>query len=328
MEGGSRTIWLRLQPDLEGPPGNLFVDDSGTVVLVDRWDVAVVLDATTGEAKAAMNLMILVDDVGDRPSSTDCGVDFGSDFGWEGAYRLFVHDRERNYWVMHTTLGQTLVVDMESGALVHDVDPQLGAAIRSSVAAAAFDDVRRASRCLAAGLGLPPDLVEGIEKAIRVATRTVGTEVIPELRTVEEWSPRGFEPAIECSRRHAVPRMPPPSWPCVQFNRLRHTAKEAIRKLGARPSSLPCYVFYRVTGPNRFAVLDVTRPDDMARRVPSVKKGMDREEVLRLLGAPDFAGGAFYGWDYVIDDAVVPYVLRILFHGRPVVDGIEIVAIP
>lgn len=303
---GSRpqVVWERWQSKREDSPHELIVSDDGWSVLRTHGFVPEVI-AVAPDGRDALRVRIT------GPGSEHPDPDLTRtppEFYWSPDHLSFStaglfwsahswHDffswQGRPHFLWRTSWGQRLVLDLAGAAAFTDAS-----ALPAGLAGAVADAERRGALAMLAGLSSRTDEVlallsrkdEGVEanpllpriRRASAALHLVGVhrlrEGVPHLR---EWE------LLDVPASSTGSTALPERW--LQHQHFRPIVHHALKLLGEEPVGLPTYYFCTYSDnwtANRLGVPE--RLPDRRERAARVGREMSAEEVLQLLGAPDF----------------------------------------
>ena len=150
-------------------------------------------------------------------------------------------------------------------------------------------------------------------RAAYVAGKLQMKEAIPILRQLEqsEWSGRSTSRGYSTSGKHDGVVDP---FTYSTFT-IRQVAQLSLRRLGEVPQQLPAMRFKMINENGDHEFKPVPLKQSRHTRVSNLRIGMKAEQVLTLIGSPDFVSRET--WDYDIDNAD-PYTLVVSWDGQQV----------
>lgn len=322
----SRVVWERWQPDWEESPHELVVSDDGWAVVRTHGFAPEVI-AVAPDGRDALRVRIAGPER--EPSAVDPSpapvydwrlahlMDTTAGLYWTAhSRRYFFRHGPDPYFVWRTAWGQRLVLDLGRGLAVTD-ELQLADALASAVVAAEQQGVvevlnrlsRRMNEVRALlgrrtkdGERAEHPLLEPVRQASS-ALHLAGVHRLPEcVPFLREWE------AVDCPSLSMGSDAVGGGW-WLETQLFRPIAHHALKLLGEEPRGFPTYHFTNFgdnTG-RRFPLPE--RLPDRRERAEHLFNLMSAEEVLRLLGSPDFvrrwvvamgtpAWRAMEGWEY------------------------------
>ena len=281
----------------EPSPVALHVSDSGWTVIRTAWDDLIAVDKR-GHDQGRLNLLTNALTEAERKAyvqDTTAGPQWSAYSVW-----YFLDEAPSPVFVVRPWWGRRVFMDLASGRVVAETPPLAALALRHE-----GDDVMKT---LARGVKTRRDwehqesccdAVWPILEAAYLAGRLELARAIPLLEALQD-SPYGGSSTMGGMGfgERFEGQVNPHSYRTLQLRQVVHLS---LRRLGRLPGPWPSTVF------------DVEY-DDYARRHPyqakaapgprhtharEVKQGMTAEQVLDLIGAPDFCGYA--AWEYDLD---------------------------
>jgi hypothetical protein len=322
-------VWKRNQSADEPSPTGVWVHNSGAVAVRTSWDTLIVLDGVTGEKRGEAPILrsFPEDEQKEHVSHTTAGPMWSGGSTW----RFFEHGGL--YFGVRAWWGTLLIVDAATGQLVRSP----GRALKESFEAADRQEVldtleRGAARLREAAAGAGRPRPEGLDlyalgPTALQASKYQLAEAVPALRELEKYDYSGSSGGWwDMDGLYGVGEINP--FNCSVAT-LRQGVHLALRRLGEKPSELPCAWFQVIPEPNTGALavpsgaLPWARADGVARVVP----GNSPRSVLDAVGAPDFVNFEAEAWEYDMDTQP-PYTLRIHWKDKKAVDRAERIVPP
>jgi hypothetical protein len=317
---GPRVVWERWQGSKEDSPDELVVSEDGwSVIRTHGFHPEVIAVAPDGHDVVRVRV-VWADGEQHEPAPDshpplffwplDNLVCSTAGHYWaEHSWRQFFHWCGEPFFAWRTSRGQRLVIDLDRAAAYTDrqmLPEGLAGAVenaeRESVAALLgvlsrrMDEVRALFSRKAEGEGDESDQLVPWVRQASAALHLVGVhrmfECIPYLR---EWEPIHW-PSLSMGSSAMTG-----SW-WLQTQHVRPVVHHALKLLGEEPQGFPTYGFTRgeFASPERFPMPE--RLADRRGRVALLRREMPADEVLHLLGSPDFIRrrsrqvGSLYRW--------------------------------
>ena len=296
----SRVLWRHKQMQPEISPVAAWVHDSGMVVVRSGWDELRAFDPATGTATKPLEIL-------DQFSENDRKVFVHETTAgpmWTGSsvWYFLEHDN-RLYFGVRSHWGRRVVFDTATGLADKDAGTLHDAMVLQE-RGWIMNTLRQALPKLEnAGSG---DEDWSVWSSVIAAADTAAdlhhTDAIPLLREFEKCGLVGTSTISSAWIFEAPP--PPgsvdPSAP--GYYDVRSHAQKALRRLGAKPSSLPATRFREFSQEGLGPVFQPTPTKPRAEAITTLKPGMTPRDVLILLGAPDrLSEGVRGAWEYHID---------------------------
>jgi hypothetical protein len=301
-----RIVWERWQQEREDSPGELVVSEDGwSVIRTHGFRPEVIAVAPDGRDVVRVRATWAdgedTESAPNGPTPVDAwplehlSLSTAGHYWAEHSWRYFFHWREEPYFAWRTSWGQRLVIDLSRGVaftaeqrlpegLADGADSAEGEGVtallgvlsgqmnevRALLDRRGEDEERESSR-----------LVQWVRQA-SAALHLVGVHrlsgCIPYLR---EWEPIDWP-----SMSTGSSAMPGRWW--LQTQHLRPIVHHALKLLGEEPLGFPTYRFTAggFDAPEVFPMPE--RLADRRQRVERLSFEMSAEEVLSLLGSPDF----------------------------------------
>ena len=302
---GPRVVWERWQSKREDSPHELVVSDDGWSVLRTHGFAPEII-AVAPDGTDALRVCVGESDSGRAEPAPDCAP---TEFYW-GLDRLSF-STAGNYWSAHswrdffrwqgrphllwrTSWGQRLVLDLERAVAFTSAE-----VLPAGLAEAATDAERRGVLALLGGLAGQMDAVRGLlsrkadegsepdpllprvqraSAALHLAGVHRLRECVPHLR---EWE------SLDVPSSSTGSTALPGRW--LQRQYFRPVVHHALKLLGEEPVGLPAYHFCTYTDDWKADRLQMPeRLSDRRDRAARVSREMPAEEVLQLLGSPNF----------------------------------------
>ena len=302
-------------PSREGSPCSIYVADSGYTVIYTDWDDLIVVDSRgkeTGKANILKDCM--AKDENDKyVLQTTAGPMWAGRSHW-----FFVCVDSKEYFVIRPWWGRYLIIELSTCAIKTPTE-----SLNKASKNAEKEYVLNVLKTVLDGTAKKCDCCGGSHEAV-FAAYLAGVlkiqEAVPALRKLEGSTHSG---SLTMGGFSDVPegRIDP-------FNYSTYTTRQnvhlALRRLGVRPGAFPCTSFetehrnYDQKKPYVRKQVPGTRESNADK----VKKGMSPEQVIDLIGCPDYIPSR--EWQYDID-AEKPYTLTISWtDGRTVEDVKEV----
>jgi len=280
----AKPVWTRHQENqepYEGSPVRVVVADGGWVVIHTARDQIAFIDPT-GRNRGR------VDDVKanlPKVDREDFAVESSAGLIW-APYSLWYHltVAEKRLFVVRLWWGHRIIFDPETGRPVRET--------------AAFDkiadqyEIERTLTMLAQYEREPPEA--STAQTILLGAHLAGTlqiaDAVPFLRALERSEYIGTT-SFRASRVKGGGVDP---FSFRKYN-IRQVSQLSLRRLGKTPASLPVYEFSRLGRVDEY-VRPAAMSEPRDKQVSLVKRKMTVQQVLDLLGSPDFVEGN--GWEF------------------------------
>lgn len=307
-----KVLWGRKQGAREASPQALYVDNDGWVAIRTGWDELIFVSPAgedTGKAHV-LKEAFTEDEREQYVWMTTAGPRWSENSLW-----YFIHAQQRRLFVIRPWWGRRVIADVEKGSLIPE-DQEIAAAclalekdfvMRELAQAVKTREKWEKEECCEA--------IWPILKASYLAGRLPVPDVLPFLEELQDvaWSGSSTSGGFgEAFRGEVNPYS-------YRTFTLRQVVQLSLRRLGKKPRSLPVHQFavqyenYKKNHPYKPKALSVPREDS----VGAVKAGMKGEQVLDLLGSPDFVEDGT--WEYDMDSAP-PFSLILKWDASRVVD--------
>jgi hypothetical protein len=327
-----KNLWTRKQPmktvpDRNDPSGtytyadeaspvDIFVSDAGWTVIRTGWDEVIAV-GIEGKDRCCIKLLseaFTKEEVGKYVHQTTAGPKWSQFSLW-----YFLDFSDRRMFVVRPWWGRSTVIDLEKGRIT-ETTKGLSAAVsaeeRHVVLTELAKGVDSRKRCKN-----PDDYKPEYETytAADLAGQLKIAEAVPLLRQLEDTSYCGCSVSGGLSSlEKSDGEVDPHSYEELGF---RQKVQLSLRRLGATPKPLPVYFFeVRFADYNKnhpYTPKPLTAPRHA--NVEKIKKGMMAEQVLALIGSPDYVG--YDTWEYDMD-AKLPFTLILKWDARRVI-GLE-----
>lgn len=271
---GATLAWTRKQSEQEPPeysPLEVVVSNNGWAAIHTAWDRMVFVDSE-GRNRGR------VDDLKDALPQADLeryGIDSTGGLVWtpKSLWYFLPGDRQQLF-VVRTWWGRRIVISPESGETIAQTD-------EIDRLATKFEK-ERAMWLLGEFYGdfAAEKNVPSILLGVHLAGALRLKEAIPVLRELEQ-------------SEYASQEILSPF--TVRFLRARQNSRLALRRLGEATTLLPTYEFATPRQGEYLRPAPLTQPVETV--FPRVKKGMTVEEVLQLVGSPDYVLGDAWEFD-------------------------------
>lgn len=296
----------------EGSPLSLFVSDGGWTVIRTGWDELIVVDLA-GKDRGRIGLLSDAFTPEERAryvSETSAGP------RWSG-YSLwyFLEVEGQPLFSLRPWWGRRVVLNLETGKLLDETTAIRGGAVaheRSYVLAElakgieARDQWEKEEQC---------EAISPVLTAAYLAGRMNVLEAVPLLDKLQDAAYVGTYTSGGLGMTERFDgEVNPHSYETFTLRQVVHLS---LRRLGKTPRALPLtrfdvqYDAHEKNHPYTPIPLAVSRGTNAGK----VKPGMQAEQVLDLLGAPDFVGGAT--WEYDMDGDE-PFSLTVTWDARHV----------
>lgn len=305
---------MSIKPPLEASPAAIFVSDAGWTMI---WNGAHELIAVDSSGRDRCRVAILTEGFTDEENSEYVHLTTAGP-SWSGySHWYFLDVGDSHLFVVRPWWGRRVVVNLETGQVLESTPDVLRKAEAS--------ERRYVITELAKGVDtLKKSDKEGASQAswhILTAAYLAGRLPVPEagdyLAQLQDSSYSGsstggglglgerFEGQVNPHSYHTFT--------------LRQVAQFSLRRLGKTPRPLPAYQFdvtfeeYEKNYP--YAPKELTGP--RATNTDKIMPGMNAEQILDLIGSPDFV--SYDTWEYDMD-ADPPFSLILKWDGRQVVN--------
>ncbi|WP_168564978.1 outer membrane protein assembly factor BamE [Crateriforma spongiae] len=286
MHKGGRRVWSREQNKQEPEeysPTRIVVADDGWTAIHTGWDQLVFVDANGRNCGRIDDLKELLSkkDRSEFTTWSTAGVIWTPYSLWHFAIidgkRIFVI---RLWW------GHQLIFDPENGHRLK-MTPSYAKPIRDLQ----VDHCRKVLANAVAD-GINDDSADNLLTPALLAGQLDIRDAIPHLRELEKSEFVGLYGGSMAT--DIEPGAINPFF--IQQFTLRQVSQLSLRRLGESPKTLPVFEFpkHRASGNLR-----PERQNDRAKQIVSVKNGMSAEDVLKILGSPDFID--YSEWSYDLD---------------------------
>ena len=315
----NETVWTREQPmgkpvalsddstvtipsPDEASPVAIYVSDTGATAIRTAWDELIVI-SLTGQVKGKTDLL---EDAFSKEENEKYVHDTTAGPFWAGLSAwYFITTLDGEYFVVRPWWGRRIVIDVAAGTPIRP-----GTTLTS--------DAKTRERHLALLALQGNDKTESKRLSIKTAAYLAGVlkikQAIPLLKKLEKSDcidSSVFDGlSLSDDLRSGVD---PNSYSTFSH---RQIAQLSLRRLGVAPASLPCHSFETIKNgiSSPFIVPELTRQRFAA--MSELKQDMPAEQVLALVGAPDFISHDEWSYDFDGDDACS---LTLTFSGQRVV---------
>lgn len=308
-------LWSRKQGENEGSCGALHIDDDGWVVITTGWDQ---LLSITPDGKVTGTVDIL-DEAFTKGERRKFVADTTAGPMW-AAYSEWYFNRhdQRRLFVIRPWWGRRIVIDLSRGALVEET-PAMNAAFIAQEKAKAVHDLEQA--VIHRDKWDKGGCCDGVRPVLQASflAGCLGVEAaIPYLESLQDSDYSGSSTMGGLGFGEDFKgRVNPHNYSTYT---LRQVIRFSLRRLGRVPDFLPCHEFEITAatkdGKDR-AYHSKVKAAPGAAGLKMVRKGMSAEEVLDLLGSPEWIGHDTWEYDVDVDPAVT---LRLQWDGRKIVD--------
>lgn len=335
----NQTIWKRQQPKDEGAPVDLFINDDMWVVIRTGWDEIIALKPVTADVALEFRILELFSEKDQEfVSQTTAGPIWSSNSRWS-----FMSHNGDLHFVIRSWWDRRVVVNLDKGKLIEKLDAELinacDAADREFVlkeldgamARLQAKPVKSATNEAEPGeeetetdaeeFEIDYEAYSRVATAVHLAGRMGIKEAIPFLREIEKSNYVGSSGGwFDIDGVYKDGDINP-------FNQseasLRRAVHLALRKLGAKPTELPC-TWFRHTRTGKLGETVEVPPlmKPRAECLDQVKAGMNPVDVLRAIGALDYVDFQHEAWEYDIDTDK-PFTFRVFWRNKKDVDRTE-----
>lgn len=298
----SKVLWQHRQMESECSPVAAWVHDGGVVVVRSGWDELRVFDPATGVSTKPLDILEQFPENERRVfvHETTAGPMWSGSSVW-----YFLEHDNRLYFSVRTHWGRRVILDTTTGLAVKDTNSLHDGAV-SREREWTTSTLRQALPKLKIEGAMAEDedwsMWSGVITAADTAADLHHADAIPLLREFEKCSLVGTS-IISSAWIFEAPPPPGSVDPGAPgYYDVRSHAQKALRRLGAKPSSLPATRFREFSQDGLGPVFQPTPAEPRAEAIKNLKPGMTPREVLTLLGAPDrLSEGVRGAWEYHID---------------------------
>lgn len=286
MHKDGRQIWKRNQAEQdpsEDSPSKIVVADDGWVAIHTGWDQLVFID-DNGRNRGRVDDLKKLLTQRDRSEFTTLS---SAGIIWE-PYSLwhFANVSGKRIFAIRLWWGNQLILDPENGERVHPG--------RTEVKRIREWQVEHCRHQLAEAVadGIDDDSADKLLTPALLAGQLEIRDTIPHLRELEQSEFVGLYGGSMAS--DIAPGSINPFF--IQQYTLRQIAQLSLRRLGESPKPLPVFEFPKRRADGNF------RPEPQERheaQLASIKSGMSAQEVLEILGSPDFI--SYPEWSYDLE---------------------------
>ncbi|MEM7229362.1 MAG: hypothetical protein AAF432_11175 [Planctomycetota bacterium] len=312
-------LWTRRQAKNEQSPVSLFLDDQRHVLICTSGDNMYVLNPADGRIDVSLNLIqkFSADEQDKFVLRTTAGRMWAGRSRWS-----FLSHEGSTYFVVRAWWDRRVIINVSESVTVSRPDDDLVEACDAADRAYVLETLEIASN----QIDLPERKSDystrsAVATAVHLAGRMSIRDAIPFLRVLEASEEVGSAGgSFDIHNRYAVGAINPFDLTTMGLRREVHLA---LRRLGEKPTPLPCTKFRAKAehGLGSF-VTPPPLPAPRAERVECIEAGMIAMEVLTCVGAPDFVNFNEQAWEYDMD-AETPFTLRVYFKDRTEVDRVE-----
>jgi hypothetical protein len=329
-----KTLWTRKQamktePDRDEPskkytypeeasPVDIYVSDAGWTVILTAWNELIVVDI---KGKDRCRIRLLEDALTKEENVKYVHETTAGPIWAQASLWYFLNMGDRSLFVIRPWWGRSTVIDLRRGKIAEQ-SKEIAAAVSAEERRIVFSELT--SGVAAFKKCKKPDdyLPECDTKTVAyLAGQLKITEAVPLLQQLEDVS----DCACSLSRGLSMlekfeNEVDPHSYDQLGF---RQMVQLSLRRLGRTPKPLPVYFFevrfedYKKN--HLFAPKPLPPTTPRHQNAAKVEKGMKAEQVLALIGSPDYVG--YEAWEYDMD-AEAPFTLILKWDARHVI-GIE-----
>jgi hypothetical protein len=303
-------VWERWQGKEESP-GELVLSNRGTLVIrthgfapelivvlsdgnesirVGIGSIQEPIDANE-DSQNSIHERVLVD----TADFTTAGV-----FWTAHSFPYFAEIEGSEFFVWRTRHGQRIIIDARRGVLLRTPDIRIDSALTVAertqasrllrLFASRMDEVETALASSSASDLLKFDLKQEIGKltgAITICGEARAIESVHDLTTLAALKWDAYSTSTTCAKNGTI-----------EVQHLRPAIYHALRLMNVVPPQLPCY-YFRI-GETRIEFSEYVH--DRFDRLTQVRRNMNCQDILRLIGPPDFVdrysvkNGRFYVW--------------------------------
>lgn len=302
----NKVLWTRKQD--EASPVSIHLSDTGWTAIFTGWDELVIVDPS-GKDRGLIE--ILKEGFKDEEDKSHIVHSSAGPIWTPYSLWCFVDLGKSPYFSIRTWWGRRLFIDLEEGKLAESTAELLKATLaveKKTILARLTEAVETLKEWEdswdKAGFA---ERVISYKSAVFVAGKEQIKEAIPALEKLQESQYLGIVSTggIDGDLFFTMT--------------MRQVAQLSLRRLGVTPKSLPANGFGDTDAPDnektltKFAEIAKTRVD----RIDQVTKEMKLQQVVDLLGAPDFI--YWDRWEFDLD-AVEPFTLILKQDGTKVID--------
>ncbi|QJE94925.1 hypothetical protein [Luteolibacter luteus] len=290
-----KTLWNFQAGPHDPSCSGLHVDNDGWTVIEDAWG-GLSFFSPKGEKTGRLDIIekgMTARERRDRIQHSTAGP------MWEGfSLWYFLKIDGRRLFVIRPWWGRQIIADVTEGSWIDAGKPVKEVCIayeRQWTTEALFQSVETLDKW---NNGCCAPEAHVATKAAFLAGKLGMVDAIPMLRKLQDSVYVGNSSSGTSNYEPAVGGIDPANW--TQFT-MRQVVHQSLRRLGEAPLPYPCIQFGVKAAEGRtkrkLPPADSKQPRD--ENVASVQKGMKPEEVVRLIGAPDFKEQD--EWAYDID---------------------------
>lgn len=333
-----KVIWKRHQPmtppetpndflfPKEGSPTQIFLADNGLTVIRSDWDEYIIVDITGKE----LGRVKFLDQALTKKEKAEFVSMSSAGPCWSGyALQYFIMHESSPYFVIRPWWGRRVFIDLTAAQVVNET-PRLARAAENRERIDILANLKRGAdaqtRYEKTKVRTRPESDCGCESddALLAATyhagRMGGKDAVPLLKILQRSDYTGSF-TITSGDSASIPegKANPYSYRTYTLRRLAHLS---LRRLGRAPEELPIIEFdlIRRKGPST-PYLPKPRDMNRAANIGKLHAGMDTEQVLELLGAPDFIDSG--SWEYDVD--MIPSRTLVLKWKKGLIEAPEII---
>ncbi len=316
-------LWTRRQA--ESSPVALYVNDAAWSIVHTSADE--ILVHRPNSATVALRFLILhkFDVEDDRHViHTTAGPMWAFHSRWS-----FFQYEGNHLFVIRTWWDRRIVVDLDNARLLEEPTPDLILAMDADdrrIALANLDGAAdRYLACFEAHRQRWDEQRE-IELAVHLAGRLQIKDAIASLRELEGVSTLQFEiDEYDTVEILGAKSLNPFAAEPLEFRQRVHVA---LRRIGEKPTELPCTVFRVTQEDGSWTYIRAEQPPGFrAERTELVQPGMTPKDVLRAIGPPDYIKKFEFAWEYDMD-ADEPFTFRVQFKGLRAVTDVQTIRPP
>lgn len=300
-------LWTRTQGEDEASCWRVYVDNDGWVIIVTGWDELIFIDPKGNETGKVDILedALSAEERDEYVHNTTAGPIWAGYSNW-----YFITVGERRLFIIRPWWDRRLVFDIEGGKTISED--------KSIAAACKLYETEYVMRELEKGVAMHKEWeteikysdVGSVIKAAYLAGRMDLKEAVPSLRKLQDLKFAGSFTYGSSEYEPAEGKVDPSQWKTYTGRTVIHLS---LRRLGSPPNLHACSAFevHFEDYKKEYYYEPDTVPKNRTDHVGDVKAGMLPEEVIEVIGAPDFVNSGL--WCYDIDTSD-PYTLTIAWN--------------
>ncbi len=285
-------IYQRTQPDTEGSPMSVYLDDSGWCVAYTSRERLVAISPRDGSVRLQTRIL---DHFTDHERDTYVHWTTAGPRWTEGSRWWFLVHEDRTHFVMRPWWERAVVLDLTRERIVEEPGSALSEAIDADMRSWAVKMVRAGVEDAHGAKDWK--FWRQVRTAAIVAGRQGLRDAIPDLKQLEQDTSQ-----YSCSFTLTLDEesdgwIDPFGAMCEM--QLRQAAQLSLRRLGETPRRLPGVVFRPVGAEGYLPTGE--HETDPALGLARVEPGMIAKQVLHLAGGPDLVRRNEWIWEYDLD---------------------------